>query len=105
MGWQLKAKAGRKKVILELGGNAGCIVDADADVDDAVARNVIGSYYQSGQSCISVQRLLVHEDLYDAFKEKFVAEVAALKMGDPKDPDTFIGPIISDKEAADRPMD
>ncbi|MEE9212970.1 MAG: aldehyde dehydrogenase family protein [Phycisphaeraceae bacterium] len=99
VGWALKARAGKKKVVLELGGNAACIVDHDADLDDAVGRNVIGGFYQSGQSCISVQRLLVHQDVYDTFKKKFIAAVEKLKVGDPKDDDTFIGPIISETEA------
>ena len=101
VGWELKAKAGRKKVVLELGGNAACIVDADqADrLDHVVERVVFGAYYQSGQSCISVQRIIVHESLYDAFRDKLVAAVKALKMGDPKDEDTFIGPMISEGEA------
>jgi acyl-CoA reductase-like NAD-dependent aldehyde dehydrogenase len=100
VGWDLKARAGKKKVVLELGGNAACIVDSDADLGDAVARIVIGAFYQSGQSCIGVQRILVHEDVYDAFKARLVAATRALKMGDPRDEDTFIGPMISEKEAA-----
>ncbi len=100
VGWRLKAKAGKKKVILELGGNAGCIVDEDADIDDAVARIIIGAFYQSGQSCISVQRILIHERVYDQFKEKLVAETKKLKMGDPMKEETFIGPMISEKEAS-----
>ncbi len=99
VGWDLKARAGKKKVILELGGNAAVIVDEDADLDDALARIVIGAFYQSGQSCISVQRILVHESIYDTFKERLVAATKALKLGDPKDEDTYIGPVISDKEA------
>ncbi len=99
VGWDLKAKAGKKKVVLELGGNAACIVDEDADVDDAVARIIVGAFYQSGQSCIGVQRILVHESLYDGFKRKLVAATKKLKAGDPKDPSTFIGPMISEKEA------
>jgi acyl-CoA reductase-like NAD-dependent aldehyde dehydrogenase len=99
VGWMLKEKAGKKKVTLELGGNAACIVDADADVDDAVERVVVGGYYQSGQSCISVQRLLVHEEIYDRFREKLVARVEALVVGDPRDDDTFIGPVISEGDA------
>ena len=99
VGWALKAKAGRKKVVLELGGNAACIVDADADIADAVDRLIIGAFYQSGQSCISVQRIIVHEDIYDALKERLVAKTKALTMGDPKDEATFIGPIISKAEA------
>lgn len=94
-GWGLKSKAGKKQVILELGGNAACVVDADADLDDAVTRNVFGGYYQSGQSCISVQRILVHRDVYDEFRDRFVAAVQELRAGDPRDESTFIGPLIS----------
>lgn len=99
VGWDLKAKAGKKKVVLELGGNAACIVDEDADIDDAVARLVIGAFYQSGQSCIGVQRILVHERIYDELEEKLVAATKALKMGNPRDEDTFIGPVISEQDA------
>lgn len=99
VGWALKAKAGKKKVVLELGGNAACVVDADADLEDATARIVFGAFYQSGQSCIGVQRILVHDSVYDAFKEKLIAAAKALKSGDPKSEDTFIGPMISEKEA------
>jgi len=99
VGWKLKARAGKKPVVLELGGNAACVVDNDWDLDDAVARVIIGAFYQSGQSCIGVQRLFVHSDVYDRFKEKLVAKTRALKSGDPKDPETFIGPMISQEEA------
>ncbi|MBB1487641.1 aldehyde dehydrogenase family protein [Oceanospirillum sediminis] len=99
VGWQLKAKAGKKPVVLELGGNAACLVDEGTDLDDAVARIVFGAYYQSGQSCISVQRIMVHDSLYDAMRDKLTAAVKALKMGDPKEEETFIGPMISEKEA------
>ncbi|MBK8170996.1 MAG: aldehyde dehydrogenase family protein [Sandaracinaceae bacterium] len=99
VGWDLKARAGKKKVVLELGGNAAAIVDEDADVNDAVERMVIGAFYQSGQSCISVQRILVHARVYDAFRDKLVAATAKLLTGDPKDEKTFIGPMISSKEA------
>jgi acyl-CoA reductase-like NAD-dependent aldehyde dehydrogenase len=99
VGWALKARAGRKKVTLELGGNAAVIVDADADLDDAVTRIVFGAFYQSGQSCIGVQRVIVHESIYDAFKARLVTATAALKMGDPRRENTFIGPMISEDEA------
>ncbi|MBM3320769.1 MAG: aldehyde dehydrogenase family protein [Candidatus Eisenbacteria bacterium] len=99
VGWDLKARAGRKKVVLELGGNAACIVDEDVDLDDAVARIVFGAFYQSGQSCISVQRILAHDAVYEALREKLVAKARALVMGDPKEETTFIGPVISEKEA------
>lgn len=100
VGWGLKAKAGRKKVVLELGGNAAVIVDDDADIDDAVERIIFGAYYQSGQSCISVQRILVHASIYESLKQKLVAKVSALPMGDPREEQTFIGPMIDVKEAA-----
>lgn len=99
VGWDMKARAGKKKVTLELGGNAACIVHEDADVDDAVARIVFGAFYQSGQSCISVQRLFVHESLYERVREKLLAATVKLVAGDPQHEDTFIGPMISEKEA------
>lgn len=99
VGWDLKARAGKKKVVLELGGNAACVVDADADLDDAVDRIIVGAFYQSGQSCIGVQRIIVHASIYDDFKARMVEATKALKAGDPKDPETFIGPMISEKEA------
>lgn len=99
VGWQLKAKAGKKPVILELGGNAGCIVDEDADLEDAIERIVFGAYYQSGQSCISVQRIFIHESIYEDFKSKYVRKVNQLVHGDPLKEDTFIGPMISESEA------
>ncbi len=99
VGWALKQKAGKKKVVLELGGNAACVVDQDADVDDAVARILVGAFYQSGQSCIGVQRILVHAAIYETFRDRLVDATRQLKMGDPKDPETFIGPVISEAEA------
>lgn len=99
VGWNLKARAGKKPVILELGGNAACVVDKDWDIDDAVKRIIIGAFYQSGQSCISVQRIFAHAEIYDQLKAKLVAATKALKSGDPKDPATFIGPMISEGEA------
>ncbi len=99
VGWDLKAKAGKKKVTLELGGNAAVVVDEDADLKDAVERIVFGAFYQSGQSCIGVQRILIHEKVYDNFKKLLVKQTKALKMGDPRDEKTFIGPVISESEA------
>lgn len=99
VGWALKAKAGKKKVVLELGGNAACVVDENADLDDAVQRIVFGAFYQSGQSCIGVQRIVVHERVYDDVRDRLVAATRALVAGDPKNEDTFIGPMISGKEA------
>ncbi len=103
VGWDLKARAGKKKVVLELGGNAACIVDGDQgdDLDSVVDRLVFGAYYQSGQSCISVQHILVHDAVYDALRTKFVKMVKSLVAGDPRDEKTFIGPMI-DEAAAKR---
>ena len=78
VGWALKAKAGKKKVVLELGGNAACIVDADADIDDVVNRLVVGAFYQSGQSCIGVQRILIHDDIYEAVRDRLVDRTTKL---------------------------
>jgi acyl-CoA reductase-like NAD-dependent aldehyde dehydrogenase len=99
VGWALKAKAGKKPVVLELGGNAAVVVDEGTDLDDAVQRIVFGAYYQSGQSCISVQRIMVHESLYDDARTRLNQAVADLVHGDPADENTFIGPMISEKEA------
>jgi acyl-CoA reductase-like NAD-dependent aldehyde dehydrogenase len=99
VGWDLKARCGRKKVVLELGGNAACIVDEDANLDDAIARLIIGAFYQSGQSCIGVQRIVIHEKIYDEVRDRLVAATKKLIMGDPKDEKTFIGPMISESEA------
>lgn len=99
VGWDLKAKAGKKPIVLELGGNAACIVEDWHDIDDAIERIIFGAFYQSGQSCISVQRVLVNEQIYDAVRDKLVAAAEKLVSGDPKDEATFVGPMISDKEA------
>lgn len=101
VGWDLKAKAGKKKVVLELGGNAACVVDADQgdNLDFVVERLIFGGFYQSGQSCIHVQRIIVHESLYDEVKARLVKAAKALKMGDPREEQTFIGPMISESEA------
>ena len=99
VGWALKARSGKKKVVLELGGNAAVVVDHDTDLDDAVERIAFGAFYQSGQSCIGVQRILVHDFVYEAMKEKLVAKTGSLIAGDPKNEDTFIGPMISEGEA------
>ncbi|HEX7873385.1 MAG TPA: aldehyde dehydrogenase family protein [Sphingobium sp.] len=99
VGWDLKARCGKKKVVLELGGNAAVIVDHDADLDDAMERIIFGAFYQSGQSCIGVQRIIIHESVYDRFRDMLVKRTAGLVSGDPKDPKTFIGPMISESEA------
>ncbi|MAV50689.1 MAG: aldehyde dehydrogenase [Hyphomonadaceae bacterium] len=99
VGWDLKARCGKKKVVLELGGNAAVIIDHDADLDDAVERVIFGAFYQSGQSCIGVQRIIIHADVYDTFKARLVARAGTLIAGDPKDKNTFVGPMIHEKEA------
>ncbi|MEW5991028.1 MAG: aldehyde dehydrogenase family protein [Chloroflexota bacterium] len=100
VGWRMKERAGKKKVVLELGGNAGVIVDESADLDWAVKRILIGAFTYAGQVCISVQRLFVHEAIRDAFMERFLAGVAALKLGDPLDPATDLGPMVDAAAAA-----
>jgi acyl-CoA reductase-like NAD-dependent aldehyde dehydrogenase len=100
VGWDMKRRAGRKKVVLELGGNAACVVEPDwNDLDDAVERTVFGAFYQSGQSCISVQRILVHDAIHAEFRDRLVRRTAALVAGDPRREETFIGPVISEREA------
>ena len=99
VGWGLKAKAGKKRVLLELGGNAGCIVDEGADLEQAAARITFGAFYQSGQSCISVQRLFIHDSLYDALVPLLVEKAQALTMGDPLKETTSLGPMITEKDA------
>ena len=103
IGWKLMAKAGRKKVVLELGGNAAAIVDADQKnkLDHVIERLIFGSYYQSGQSCIKVQRIYIHDSIYADVRKRFVAATRKLKAGDPKKRDVFLGPMI-DEEAAKR---
>ncbi|MGH2475189.1 MAG: aldehyde dehydrogenase family protein, partial [Candidatus Limnocylindrales bacterium] len=100
VGWRMKERAGKKKVVLELGGNAGVIVDASADLDWAVKRTLVGAFAYAGQVCISVQRMFIHEDIWDAFMERFLAGVSALKAGDPLDPATDIGPMVDEHQAS-----
>jgi glyceraldehyde-3-phosphate dehydrogenase (NADP+) len=99
VGWRMKERAGKKKVVLELGGNAGVIVDKTADLDWAVKRILVGAYTYAGQVCISVQRLFVHEDVWDAFMDRFLAGVGTLKLGDPLDPTTDVGPMVDAHQA------
>src|SRR5918996_3951112 len=101
VGWRLKGIAPKKHFTLELGGNAGVIVHADADLDHAAARIAFGGYYQAGQSCISVQRVLLQSEVHDDFLSRFVKQVEGLKSGDPLDPSTDVGPVI-DPGALDR---
>jgi acyl-CoA reductase-like NAD-dependent aldehyde dehydrogenase len=99
VGWYLKSRAGKKKVVLELGGNAAVVVDRDWDLQDAVERIVFGAFYQSGQSCISVQRIYAHSEIYDDLRERLVERTRALVAGNPRDEETFIGPMISEGDA------
>ncbi len=99
-GWAIKQRASTKKVTLELGGNAAVIIEPDADLAHAVKRCVAGGYTYAGQSCISTQRILVHQSRYDAFVERFVPAVAALRTGDPLAEGTDVGPMIDEASAA-----
>ncbi len=101
VGWHIKAIAGRKKVSLELGGNAAVIVCADSDVDLAVERCVRGGVVYGGQYCIGVQRILVEQDVYQVFLDRLVERVAACKVGDPLVEGVDVGPVIN-KSSADR---
>jgi len=101
VGWRMKERAGKKKVVLELGGNAGVIVDKSADLDWAVRRCLVGAFAYAGQVCISVQRMFIHEDIWDVFMDNFVAGARQLKMGDPLDPTSDLGPMV-DATAAGR---
>jgi acyl-CoA reductase-like NAD-dependent aldehyde dehydrogenase len=96
VGWRLKELCGKKRITLELGGNAGVIVHADADLDAAVPMIATGAFAYAGQSCISVQRVIVHESLYAAFREKFAAHIRnKVRAGDPRDRATLMGPMIT----------
>lgn len=102
VGWKLKATAGKKKVVLELGGDAAVVLDETlrpADLEDAVQRIVIGAFYQSGQSCISVQRIFVHKSIYTEVRDQLTEAAKQLVAGDPRNEDTFVGPIITDAHA------
>lgn len=99
VGWALKQKAGKKKVLLELGGNAGVIVHSDWDSEDAARRCVAGGFSYAGQSCISVQRIYVQRNVHETFLSALVAGVKKLKTGDPLDDATDVGPMISEAAA------
>jgi glyceraldehyde-3-phosphate dehydrogenase (NADP+) len=99
VGWDMKARVGKKRIILELGGNAGVIVDEGANVELAAARVAVGGFALAGQSCIAVQRVYVHDSVFDAFAGEVVRRVEALRVGDPMDPATDVGPMIDESEA------
>lgn len=96
VGWRLKELCGKKRITLELGGNAGCIVHADADLDAAIPLIAVGGFAQAGQSCISVQRIVIHDSIYGVFRGRFTAHVREkIKTGDPRDRATVVGPMIT----------
>ncbi len=99
VGWMLKGKAGHKRVLLELGGNAGVIIEPDANLETAVARCVVGGFGYAGQTCISVQRIFVHQSHYDRFLQSFVDKVRTLPIGDPALDTTVVGPLINEQAA------
>ena len=99
VGWGLKSKAGKKRVCLELGGNAAVVVESDADMDFAVQRCLLGGYAYAGQVCIAVQRIFIQERVYDDFVEVFVKGVKALNVGDPMLEETDVGPMIDEASA------
>lgn len=99
VGWDLKSKAGKKKVALELGGNAGVIVHSDADLEFAANRIVAGGFLYAGQSCISVQRVFVQKSVHDDFLERLLTKTKQLKVGNPLDEATDVGPMIHVREA------
>ena len=99
VGWMLKSRLGAKKATLELGGNAGLIVHSDADLGLAADQAAEGAFANAGQNCISVQRLLIQRDVFEPFTDSFLERVRALKVGDPRDPDVDIGPMISQGDA------
>ncbi len=101
VGWKMKAQAGRKKVVLELGGNAGVIVSDSADIEKAVERCVIGGFAYSGQVCIHTQRIFVHQHVFESFEQLFVEKVKAMKPGNPLETSTEISVVI-DKNNANR---
>ncbi|MCK4430462.1 MAG: aldehyde dehydrogenase family protein [Candidatus Aminicenantes bacterium] len=95
IGWSLKKKAYKKRVTLELGGNAAVVIEPDANLDFALPRTILGAFAYSGQVCISIQRIFLHEKIYDRFMADFLEATEKLKMGDPMDEKTDIGPMIN----------
>jgi acyl-CoA reductase-like NAD-dependent aldehyde dehydrogenase len=101
VGWHLKSVAGRKRVGLELGGNAAAIVHEDANIDYAVGRIAVGGFTNAGQNCISVQRVFIHRPIYNVTLEKLLDRISRLKVGDPRDPEVVVGPMIDEGAAKD----
>ena len=99
VGRDIKSKSGLKKVTLELGSNSACIIDESANLDLAIPRCIVGSFACAGQVCISVQRICVHRKVFDQFTERFLQGTERLKLGDPLDPETDVGPMITEEDA------
>nr|MBC8527677.1 aldehyde dehydrogenase family protein [Candidatus Cloacimonadota bacterium] len=98
-GWRLKKICGQKKICLELGGNAGLIIDKDSDIEDAISKTIIGGFAYAGQVCIHTQRIYVHQNIYDDFVPKFVGKVKEIRIGHPLDENVFLNPMITLEEA------
>jgi glyceraldehyde-3-phosphate dehydrogenase (NADP+) len=94
VGWYLKSICGKKRVTLELGGNAAVIIDQDADVESIAEQVAKGAYLYAGQICISTQRIFVHEEIFDRFQKVFIKAIQSLKVGDPNDQEVLVGPVI-----------
>ncbi|MGZ4038530.1 MAG: aldehyde dehydrogenase family protein, partial [Bacteroidia bacterium] len=99
VGWKMKAQSGKKKVVLELGGNAGVIVSASANMEDVLKKSIGGAFAYSGQICIHAQRFFIHESVFDTFKTAFIEKTKALKAGDPLDPSTDVNHMIDEDNA------
>src|SRR5690606_21567453 len=100
VGWDMKARAGRKKVVLELGGNAAVMIEPDTEINDALINRLIGgAYNHAGQVCISVQRILVHQQIYTEVKDKLLAKLKTIKAADPNLSTTLVGRMIKEDEA------
>jgi glyceraldehyde-3-phosphate dehydrogenase (NADP+) len=99
VGWKMKQQAGKKKVLLELGGNAGVIVSDSADIDHTIKKTLVGAFAYSGQVCIHAQRIYIHKKIFKTFADKFVEGAKKLKLGNPENPETEISAMIDEKNA------
>ncbi|MEA1987224.1 MAG: aldehyde dehydrogenase family protein, partial [Candidatus Marinimicrobia bacterium] len=99
IGWKLKKLANKKKVCLELGGNAGLIIDKTADINDVVGKSIVGAFAYAGQVCIHTQRIFIHADIYDEFENKFIEKAKKIKTGHPLDKKVFLNSMITEKES------
>jgi aldehyde dehydrogenase (NAD+) len=104
VGWEIKARLPRKRVLLELGGNAAAIVHSDATVGAAAKSIALGAFIQAGQTCISTQRVFVHRSIEEEFTDALVEAASAMTMGDPADEETMVGPLVN-AAVADRVSD